>query len=73
MAIEVVVYDRNPNEVMEIVKELRGQSCVQGRDFDFEYHPSIQDTFGHEPPTRRFTVFRFYTEKYATLFALKWS
>lgn len=73
MAIEVVVYDRNPNEVMDLVKELRSQGYVQGVDYDFAYHKPTWDTFGHEPPTRRFTVFTFYNEKYATFFALKYS
>jgi hypothetical protein len=72
MAIELKVYDKRPVEVMEIVQELREQGYIQGADFDFEYHAPVQDTFGHEPPTRRYTIFTFYTEKYATLFALKY-
>lgn len=73
MTIEVVIYDKNPNEVMDIVKELRAQGYAQGIDFDFAYNKPVWDTFGHEAPTRRFTVFTFYNEKYATLFALKYS
>ena len=72
MAIKVIVYDRNPNEVMEIVRELREQGYEQGTDYDFAYFQSQLDAFGHEPPTRRYTVFTFYNEKYATLFTLKY-
>ena len=73
MAVEVIVYDRTPTAIIEIVNELREQGYEQYKDFNFEYHPSTQDTFGHEAPTRRYTVFTFYTEKYATFFALKYS
>ena len=71
--IDVIVMDKSPNEVMDIVKELRAQGYAQGIDFDFAYNKPTWDTFGHEEPTRRYTVFTFYKEKYATLFALKYS
>lgn len=71
--ISVEIKDRNPNEIIDIVRELRTQGLVQGKDFDFAYHASRWDTFGHEPPTRRFTVFTFYDEKLATWFILKWA
>ncbi len=72
MAIEVIVHDCTPNEIMDIVKDIRQQGYVQGVDFDFAYHKPTWDTFGHEAPTRRYTVFTFHVEKYATLFALKY-
>lgn len=72
MAVEVVIYDRKPTEIIDIVKELRLQGYTQGVDFDYAYHQPVWDTFGHEAPTRRFTVFTFYNERYATLFALKY-
>lgn len=64
--IELKLLNKNPNEVMEIVKELRSQKMVQGIDFDFAYHPGGSSAY---------TVFTFHTEKsekYATLFALKY-
>lgn len=72
MATKVTVLDKDPNEIMEIVRELRSQGLVQGRDFDFAYQPSKYDSFSYvgEP---RLTIFTFYTEKYSTLFALKYS
>ena len=72
MAVTVVVYDKAVPEIMDIVKELRTQGYEQGKDFDFAYHQAEWDTFGHENPKRRHTVFTFYTEKYATLFAIKY-
>ena len=72
MAVEVIVYDRNPMEITEIVRDLKQQGYQLNIDFDYAYHPPKWDTFGHEAPTRRFTVFTFYAEKYATLFALKY-
>ena len=59
-------------EIMEIVRELREQGYQQGVDFDFAYHAPAQDSFSYEPSTERYTVFTFYNEKYATLFALKY-
>ena len=70
--IEVVVFDKGPNEVMEIVRELRAQGLIQGTDFDFEYNKPTFDNFSYEAVVRRHTVFKFHTEKYATLFALKY-
>jgi hypothetical protein len=72
MTREVLVYDLAPTHIIEIVKELREQGYTQGKDYDFAYHASTHDIFGHEAPSRRFTVFTFYVEKYATLFALKY-
>lgn len=70
--IEVKVNDLSPNDTIEIVRELRANGLEQGKDFDFDYHQPVWDSFGHEAPTRRYTVFTFYVEKYATLFALKY-
>ena len=73
MAIEVKILDLNSNEVLDIVRELRQQGLVQGTDFDFEYHKPTWDNFSYEPVTNRHTIFTFHSEKYATLFALKYS
>lgn len=71
--IEVIVNDLNPAKILEIVAELKQQGLKQHEHFDFAYHQSKYDTFGHEPPTRRYTIFTFYSERYATFFALKYS
>lgn len=72
MAIQVTILDRKPDEVMSIVRELRSQGLVQGQDFDFAYRPAEYDNFSGDAVHNRHTVFTFYSEKYATLFALKY-
>jgi hypothetical protein len=70
--IEVKIPDRGPNQIMEIVRELRDQGLVQGIDFDFAYrHAGYDPVSGHfvEP---RHTVFTFHVEKHATFFILKY-
>lgn len=71
--IKVIVKDKDPSEILEIVRELRAQGLVQGTDFDFAYNKAEYDNFSYEPAVERHTVFSFHTEKYATLFALRYS
>ena len=66
----ITLHDRSPNEVLEMVKELRQQGLVQGTDFDFAYNQSRWDEMIGEIP--KSAIFSFYTEKYATMFALKY-
>jgi hypothetical protein len=70
MAIKIIAYNKTPNEVMDIVHELRSQGLVQGKDFDFAFYQSRWDEIIGEIPKE--AIFSFYTEKYATLFALKY-
>jgi hypothetical protein len=67
----IVVKDLGPVEIMEIVRELRSQGLTQTKDFDFAFNQSRWDEMIGEIPKQ--TIFTFYTEKYATLFALKYS
>lgn len=71
--IKVIIKNRNPNEILDIVHELRAQGLVQGKDFDFAYNKAEHDNFSYEPAVEQHTVFSFHTEKYATLFALRYS
>lgn len=71
--ITVVIKNRDASETLEIVRELRSQGLVQGKDFDFAFNQAKYDNFGYEPEVERHTVFKFYNEKYATLFSLKYS
>jgi hypothetical protein len=71
LAIEVAVFHKSADDTMRIVKELRQQGLVQGKDFDFAFNQSRWDDMIGEIPKQ--TIFTFYTEKYATLFALKYS
>ena len=66
----ITIHDRSANEVLEIVKELRQQGLVQGEDFDFAYNQGRWDEMIGEVP--KSAIFSFYTEKYATMFALKY-
>lgn len=72
MTASVEIPHLKPDEVMQIVRDLRKQGLVQGQDFDFSFHQAHYDIFSHEPPTPRYTVFTFYVEKHATFFALKY-
>jgi len=59
--------------MLDIVHELKDQGWVQGKDFDFTYHPrhrtdTLESYIVHMPNA----VFTFYTEKYATYFVLKY-
>ena len=56
---------------MNIVRELRKQGWIQGKDFDFAFHQRRWDEMVGDVPSR--TVFKFYKEQYATFFALKYS
>lgn len=71
MSLTVVIEHKDPNQIMEIVQELRSQGYTQGKDFDFAYQQSQWDAMTGEIP--KHTIFTFYTEKYATLFAIKYS
>jgi hypothetical protein len=71
--IPVKIADVGPDDTMNIVRELRAQGLKQGLDFDFSYHQAQYDTDGWEAIQTRHAIFKFHTEKYATLFAIKYS
>lgn len=73
MSLEVAVFHKNADDTMRIVKELRQQGLVQGKDFDFAFHKATYTKDSWTAVTPRQTIFTFYTEKHATLFALKYS
>jgi hypothetical protein len=68
-----VKVDKDVNEVMEIVRELRQHGMTQGTDFDFAYYQTVYDPISGHLVESKHAVFMFHTEKYATLFSLKWS
>ena len=70
MTVTVTIRDRDANEIMDIVKKLRADGLVQGKDFDFSFHRRHWDPFTGDMEGN--TKFTFYTEKYASLFALKY-
>lgn len=70
--IEVKIIDESPMQMLGLVAELREQGCVQKRDFDFAYYPTVYDSDAGEI-TIRHTIFTFYDEKLASWFALKYA
>ena len=68
----VTVPVENANQCMEMVYELRDQGLVQGVHFDFKFKPAQFDPIGC-CIAKRCVEFLFYSEKYATLFTLKYS
>jgi hypothetical protein len=70
MSVKVKVFG-DANDVMDKVRELRAAKLVQGRDFDFSFYQSTWDDMIGEIPKN--AIFTFYTDKYATFYALKWA
>jgi len=70
--ITVTLIDKQPNEVMEIVRELRSKGYLQGIEFDFEYHKPVFNDWSGDNVYNRYTVFKFYKESLATWFTLKY-
>ena len=71
--IEVIILDRDPSGIIDIVKDLRSAGLKQGQDFDFAYKPPEWDSFSGDAVYNRRTIFTFYTEELASWFALKYS
>lgn len=69
--VKVKVLHKDPPEIMELVRTLRLEGLIQGQDFDFAFYRAEWDNFSHDAVIPKHTVFTFYTEKHATLFALK--
>lgn len=73
--IEIVVHHRTPNDIIDIVRSMRDNGMVQGKDFDFSYNQAkwnTYDLYKDETKSPEHTIFIFYEEKYATWFQLRW-
>jgi hypothetical protein len=70
--IEVKLVDSMPNEVMDIVRQLKQRGYVQGTDFDWEYHKPEYNDWSGDAVYNRYTIFRFYKEELATWFNLRY-
>ncbi len=68
MALIVIIKHLKPNDIMDIVRDLRHR----GINFDFAYTPEKMELWGSNNYFR-FTTFTFYDEKYATWFALRYA
>lgn len=67
---EIILEGRDANQILEIVRSLRNSGCVQGVDFDFSYGQKRWDEMVGDLPGQ--TRFKFYTDKWATWFSLRW-
>ena len=70
---EIKIPGIDANKTMDIVRELREQGLKQGIDFDFSY---IQAKYSDDSWTlieEKHSLFKFYDDKYATLFALRYA
>ena len=71
MAI-VILHNKSANEIIDIVRGMRGTGLIQGIDFDFKFMPLECDPESGNLIKDKHTVFNFYDEKWATFFMLKW-
>jgi hypothetical protein len=69
---EIVLKERNPTEIVDIVREMRENGMVQGKDFDFRYNQAKYKDWSGDTADPEHTVFTFYTEACATWFVLRW-
>lgn len=70
MAVNVDIVDLELDKILELVRRLRSEGLVQGKDFDFRYHPPNSSLFNDVYEPRR-AVFIFYDEHIGMLFKLK--
>lgn len=68
--IEVKLIDTKPNEVIDIVNELKQKGYRLGVDFDWEYHKPEYNDWSGDAVYNRYTMFKFYKEELATWFEL---
>ena len=71
--IQVKLLNKSAAEIMLIIKEMANDGIVQGRDFDFAYHPARYKSDGWKNISPKHTVFAFYNEQMATFFTLKYA
>ena len=67
----VKLHNKRVDEMLLIVNDLRRQGLQQGTDFDFAYYQPRWDNMTGDVPG--YVEFRFYDNKWATWFNLKWS
>jgi hypothetical protein len=65
--------DHPLEKTLGIVRMLRNDGYVQGTHFDFAFNPTKTDEFSYHNISNRHTIFTFYDEELAMMFALKYS
>lgn len=68
--IKVRIERDNPNDVIELVRELRKRGYTQGIDFDFAFVPVEIDQKDYHIINKKHTMFMFYKEEIASWFIL---
>lgn len=68
----VKISDLNIGDVIDMVADLKRDGLVQGTDFDFAFRPGQWD-YAKGEGTVKHTEFRFYHERHAVFYSLKWS
>ena len=74
--LKVRLTDVKIDTILGIVRELRAEGLQQGTDFDFEYHaPKVEWSIdiGDGVVEKRYTVFSFYRQSWASWFVLKYT
>jgi len=66
--IQITVTNQEAGPILALVEELRARGWRQGQDFDFAFRQRRWDDMTGEIPPE--TVFTFYREEIATVFAL---
>ena len=70
MTINIRIERDSPDEIMEIVRELRKRGHAQGIHFDFRFVPVEIDPDNYTVINKKHTMFIFYKEELATWFSL---
>jgi hypothetical protein len=70
--MDVKINNLSPNDSIEIIRDIREQGLVQGKDFDFAYHQTTWDKVNYQMIEPEHTVFKFHNDKWATWFSLKY-
>jgi FAD synthase len=73
MSLDVVLKDIDVNETLQLVRELKDQGLVVGKDFDFAYHQAKWDNFSYEAVNNKHVKFTFYDQELGMIYLLRWS
>jgi hypothetical protein len=67
--IDIKLFDKDINEIFDMVHDLKKRDLVSHKDFDFTYIP---EEYVSGIKTPKSVVFTFYKESIASWFALKY-
>lgn len=67
---DITIKNIFPNDLLELVRQVKKKGYIQGVDFDFSYNPPKFDNFSGESVYERTAIFTFYKEELATWFSL---